>query len=47
MQLTAGHAYALQLSGPKYGIIVVKSVAGSPVTMTFDYKYQPCGSRTF
>jgi YD repeat-containing protein len=47
MQLTAGHAYAFQLSGPKYGIIVVKSVTGSPTTMTFDYKYQPSGSRTF
>lgn len=47
LQLTAGHAYAFQLTSGKYAIIVVKSVGGSPVTMTFDYKYQPSGSRTF
>jgi YD repeat-containing protein len=47
MQLTAGHAYAFQLSGGKYGIIVVKSVTSSPTTMVFDYKYQPSGARTF
>jgi uncharacterized repeat protein (TIGR02543 family) len=47
LQLTAGRAYAFQLTGGKYGVLVVKSVTSSPITMTFDYKYQPNGSRTF
>lgn len=43
-----GHTYAFQLPGPKYGLLYVRSVTLTPdITMVFDYKYRPDGSRSF
>ena len=49
IELHEGHTYAFQLPGPKYGLLYVRSVTAiqTDITVIFDYKYQPDGSRNF
>lgn len=53
LELTDGHSYAFKLANGKYALLEVRSVSinwvmgVAHVTLRFDYKYQPDGSRTF
>ena len=50
IELYEGHTYAFQMSGPRYGLLYVRSVTytvGVDVRMTLDYKYRADGLRSF